>query len=273
MLLFSKIRTRSILRFLQKNYLLSLFLLIIGFVAVVLVYKMLSSKPEYVYAKVKVSQGLWWASTAKPTQWYIHALKKGLTEGSGENPTSKVLNVRYYPSYTPDQFDVYMTVQLTVTYNEKNGKYFFKRSVLNVASPVEFEFPTVSVTGTVIAISEFPFEDKYTEKTVTLSKNYANPSEFAEIQIGDTYFDGEEKVMEILKKEATDSVYSIRDIGPNFIGRTENRKDIVLTVKLKGKESDGKFIFGEEQVIRPGKAFYAATNAFTFSDYTIRKVE
>ncbi len=266
-------RAKPLVAFLRANYLLTLFVGVVGLVGLFLVFKSLFSEPHEVYAKVKVSQGLWWASTAKPSQWYIDALKKGEVETDSGEVVAEILNVRYYPSYVPDQFDVYLTMKLTTTYNKDNGKYIFKRSPLTVASPVDFEFPSVAVSGTVIAMDDSSFEETFVNKTVVLSKNYAHPAEFSEITIADTYFDGEDTMLEIIKKEAVDSVYSIRDIGTNFGGRTENRKDITLTVQMMLQESGGMLFFGEEQIVRPGKEFYGATNNFTFSDYIIRNIE
>lgn len=72
------------------NYFISIFLAVIIFVGFVSVFKLFFTKPTYVYVKVKMGQGLWWASTAKPSLWFVKSLNKGETERDlMGNPTAR----------------------------------------------------------------------------------------------------------------------------------------------------------------------------------------
>lgn len=270
---------KKIWKFLIENYFISIFFACIAFVGIVSIYKLFFVKPTYVYVKVKVGQGLWWASTQKPSMWYIEAFKKIKETQEQEKELtgklqSEILEIRYYPWWGSNQYDVYLLMKLKVTKMGKVGKYNFKRSAIGVGSPVDFEFPSLQFSGTVIDISEKPIKEKYEEKTIILTKRNANPWEYDSIIIGDFYFDGKEKVFEVLEKTAKDTQTLTSDIFGNYPETTpELRRYIFVKAKIKVRKKDGNLIFAEEQIIAPGKTINIATNNFQFSDFMVTKVE
>ena len=66
----------------------------------------------------------------------------------------------------------------------KTGKYNFKRSTIGVGAPIDFEFPNVQFSGTIMTISEKPLIEKYVEKTIYMTKKYAYLWEYDAIHIG-----------------------------------------------------------------------------------------
>lgn len=266
---------KKLLKFLTDNYFLAIFFASVAFVGFVSVYKLFFVKPTYVYAKVKVGQGLWWASTQKPSMWFIDGLKKAKEEYDllGQ-PQAQILSVRYYPWLYQNQYDVYLTLKLKVSKLGKTGKYNFKRSSIAVGSPVDFEFPQAQFSGTIIELSEKPIKEDYQEKIVYLSKPYSYPWEYDGIKIGDKYFDGEEVVVEVLDKSSGESTSVIAPyksiINPTL---SQTRRDIFVKLKIKVKKDRNNFIFGEEQIIAPGKTINLATENFQFTDYLIAGVE
>ncbi|MBI5122625.1 hypothetical protein HZA75_02080 [Candidatus Roizmanbacteria bacterium] len=266
---------KRIWQFAINNYFISIFLAAIAFVAVVSVYKLFFTKPTYVYTKVKVSQGLWWAATQKPSIWFVKAIKKGDAETDlVGKPVAEILSVHYYPWYGSDQFDVYLTLKLKVSKNKKTGKYNFKRSTIGVASPIDLEFPSVQFSGTITDINDRPFKDAYIEKTITLTKKNAYPWEYDVIQVGDKYFDGDQMTFEVLDKKSTDITVQSPDFyGNNSDSTLDLKKYIIVKVKIKVNIIDNQLFFGPEQKIVLGKTLNISTNNFTFNDYTISKVE
>lgn len=266
---------KRVWRFLIDNYFLSIFFACIVFVALVSVYKLFFVKPTYIYAKVKVGQGLWWASTQKPSLWFIDGLKRAKEEYDFLGKTqAQILSIRYYPWWGSNQYDVYLTMKLKVSKLGKTGKYNFKRSAIAVGSPVDFEFPQAQFSGTIIALSEKPIEEKYIEKTIILTKKNANPWEYESIKLGDNYFDGGEKVFEILEKTARDTQTLTSDTFGNYpIEAPELKKYIFIKAKIKVRQEKQKLIFGEEQIIMSGKAINIATDNFQFHDYLIASVK
>jgi hypothetical protein len=265
---------KKLVKFAADNYFLTAFVIIIAFVGVVSVYKLFYTKSTYVYAKVKIGQGLWWAGGAKPSIWMIDALKNEKTEQDllGK-PVAQIMNVRYYPWWGSDQFDVYLTVKLKVSGNVKTGKYNFKRSTIGVGSPIELEFPSIQVSGTIIDLNQEPFADRYVEETIVLSKRNAFPWEYEAIKIGDKYFDGETDVFEILDKKSTDTLNISSDLfGNSNPSITENRRYILVKAKISVKEKNGQLIFGEDQVIHLGKTINISTPNFTFADYIVGEI-
>ncbi|MEK9179376.1 MAG: hypothetical protein AAB893_02820 [Patescibacteria group bacterium] len=109
---------RRLWKFAVVNYFITIFFACIFFVGVVSVYKLFFAKDIYAYTRVKVSQGLWWANTAKPSILMLKAFKKGDVEKSlTGKPSVEILAVRYYPYWGTDQFDVYLDLKLLVSGN------------------------------------------------------------------------------------------------------------------------------------------------------------
>lgn len=263
--------------FARKNYLITLFLLTIVFVGIVSVFKLFSSysQPTFVYAKVKMGQGLWWSGGSKPSIWFVDAIKKGDVETDllGK-PVAQVQKVTYYPWWGTDQFDVYISVKLKVSVNKKTKKYNFKRSTLGVGAPIELEFSSVQLSGTVTDISEKELDEPYVEKQITLTKKWAYPWEYDAIKVGDKYFNGEDTIFEITGKNAQNtSTISNDPYGNSNPNITELKRYITVRAKIKVKEKGGQLIFGEDQIIRPGKLFNFSTPAFTFTDYAVGEIQ
>ncbi|NMB84073.1 hypothetical protein GYA28_02180 [Candidatus Roizmanbacteria bacterium] len=268
-------------KFLIKNYFIVIFIACIAFVGVVSAYKMFFSKPSYVYVKVKVGQGLWWASTQKPNIWFVNALKdiKEEKDLSGK-PTVKVLKIEYYPSIYQSgylgQYDVYITAMLKVSQLGKSGKYNFNRSTIGIGAPIDFEFSKVQFSGTITELSERPLNENYIEKTVYLTKKYASQLEYQDIKVGDEYSNGQEVIFKILEKSAGD----INEL--NIIDRSdsetvdllsEKRLTIFVKATIKVKKTDGKLIFAEEQMVVPQNRFIISTENFVFKDFFVSKIE
>lgn len=266
---------KEILNFFLANYFLSIFFVSIIFVGAVSIYKLFFVKPTYIYAKVKVGQGLWWASTQKPSMWFIEGLKRAKEEYDllGQ-PQAQILSIRYYPTYIQNQYDVYLIMKLKVSKLGKTNKYNFKRSSIGVGSPVDFEFPQAQFSGTIIELSEKFIKDKLIEKEIILTKKNANPWEYESIKIGDFYFDGQEKVFEVVQKTGRDTQTLTADTFGNYpVEQPELKKYIFVKAKILVKEKDNKLIFGEEQTITSGKTINIATDNFQFQDYLIAEVK
>lgn len=257
---------KNLYRFAIKNYFISIFLACIAFVFLVSGYRLFFQKPTYIYVKVKMGQGLWWASTTKPPLWFIKSLNIGDEQmGLLGQPTAEIKTIRYYPTNISNQYDVYLTMKLRVSGNKKTGVYNFNRSPIGVGAPIDFEFPDSQFSGTIISLSDKFIQDKNVNKTVYLYKKGAPTWEFDAIKIGDKFFDGQDNVFEILDKYAADN---------QSLFETNNQtKDITVKAKIKIKDTGRQLLFGEEQVIAPGKTIYVSTKDFTFTNYIITKVE
>lgn len=265
----------SIWKFAVTNYFITVLVLCVGFVGVVSVYKLFIVKPTYIYVRVKVGQGLWWANTNKPNAWFVDAITHAAEEKDLTGaPTAKIVEVLMYPWYGSGQFDVYITAKLKVSKLGSGGKYNYKRATVGVASPIDFEFPGVQFSGTVIQLSTKPIVTVYSEKIVYLTKKYGFPWEYDAIQIGDSYFDGKEKVFEVLDKAMSESsdlnIAEWNTINPELIA---SRNYITLKVRLKGQKTGSQYIFGQEQVISAGKSLNIATSNFNFADFVVAGVE
>ena len=142
-----------------------------------------------------------------------------------------------------------------------------------VGSPIDLSFPTFASAGTVTQLSEKPLDEKNKEKIITLVKRLAFPWEFDAIQIGDSYFDGESNIFEVLDKKYSDSIeYSIESV-PNLPAGAEARRYIEVKARIKVVEKDNQMVFGEEQLIKKGKGINISTSNFTFNEYIVSDIQ
>ena len=271
---------KKIWLFCLRNYFILIFFACIAFVGLVSFYKLFISKPTFVYVKVKVGQGSWWASTQKPSMWFVNAIYNAKQEKDlTDKPIVEVQNVTYYPlvysNSTLSQFDIYITAKLKVSKLGSGGKYNFNRSTIGVGSPIDFEFSSVQYSGTITDLSTQPIIPQYIEKTVYLTKKYAYPWEYDTIQIGDFLNNGKDKIFEVIDKNQSDN----NEIATTEFGKlsslesTELRKYISIKAKIKVEIINDQFVFAEEQIITPGRLINLATPHYAFSDFIVSKVE
>jgi hypothetical protein len=247
--------------------------------------KLATGETHLIYVKIKVSQGLWWATTTKPNLWLAKGIKKGDTEYSllGK-PKAEILEVRYYPFFdetqqTEDKYDIYLKVKLIASYDNRREQYTFHRTAIAVGSAIELETQNSQITGTVIEISENEFEDEYVEKTITLIKEEGyfkdNPYQFDNIKIGDSYFDGEDVVFEIIDKQLKKSVVLVpTSYGTLHEQEVASRQNIIIRVKIKARKKDGQLFFGEEKVLNIGSPLIISTTNTKFDkEYIIGEIK
>lgn len=273
-------QSKKIIKFITHNYLVVLLIGIVFIVCIISIKKLFFSKLSYVYVRVKVSQGLWWAQTAKPNIWLISNIKKGLVQRDLlGNPIATILQVKNYPVSSNNQYDAFIDLKLKVNANNNTKEYSFNRTSIGVGSPIDLEFPSLQISGTITDISTTPVTEEYIEKIIYLTKNYAYPWEYDAIKIGDIYSDGQNIVFKILDKSESmnDQVVSVVeafDFAPSLINsQHESRVNITVKAEVKVVKERDKLVFGEEKLLEVGKPFYISIPSYSFLDYTISKVE
>lgn len=263
--------------FIKKHALLFFFVFCALFIGSFVLYKLFFVKPHYLYAKIKVGQGMWWANTQKPSVWFVKGIEQAEESKDLAGRTiAKVLDVVYYPYViysVTGQYDVYVTAKLKVTTLGKKGMYNFNRDIIGIGSPIYLEFPNVQFAGTVIALSDKPLNEKYVKKTVYLTKRAPLPWEYDQIEIGDTQTNGKEMVFEVLDKSYNGEFTGTSTLSQGWLVNT-NINLFTIKASILVREVNGQYIFAEEQVVAPSKYLVgASTKKFTFSDYYITMVE
>lgn len=259
-----------------KNKLLLSIIIGIGlFVVYVYLLKAPDSPKENIYVKIKLNQGLWWVTNAKPGIWFLDSLKKGEKELDFlKRPIAELVAVRYYhqQNYDLNQFDIYVVVKLSV--DKINNRYIYKRSKIAVGAPIDLDFPSSQVTGTIVAVSSTRTDNIFVERNITLTKKFAFPWEYDAINIGDKYFDGEDNILEITEKEAVDTGLLTTDYyGNSNPAVLEGRKFITVKAKIKlRKNINSQLIFGEEQVVKKNSFANLTTNSYVLMDFVVSDI-
>lgn len=270
-----KLTRKKIVTLIKENYFLLIFIGCIGFVGAVAFYKLFISKPTYVYAKIKVGQGMWWASTQRPSIWFVNAIEEARVQKDlTGKPLVEVLSVSYYPWYGSSQYDVYVTAKLKVSKVSGKGTYNFNRETIGVSSPIDLEFPNIQYSGTITELSSQPLNESYSEKIIYLSKKYTYPWEYDEIQIGDKFKNGNKIIFQILDKAKgeTNEVLT-NDFGNLVSTDAETYRYIIIKAKINVKMESNQLVYGEEYIISPGRSLGFTTEHSTLNDYMISKVE
>jgi len=255
-----------------------LFIILPTLVIVIALLRIVTTKTQYVYAKINVSQGLWWASTNRPNYWFIESLKVGEQEKDlSGNISAELLSFTYYPDITQKTettYNIYLVVKLNVK-KTKEGGLLFNRDKIGVGSPIELNFPSILITGAVMQLSDEPIKDEYVTKIITLTGKDIFPWQYSAIKIGDTYFDGEQEVFKIIDKQAIDTWTLTRDTYGNISTRSlENRKYVTAKAEVRLKKTaNDKLFFGEEQEIMVGTPFGLKTPSFNYHLLDVSKLE
>jgi hypothetical protein len=255
----------KIIKFVKNNILVTAFISIIATIVLITFFMLFFDKSDqFIYARIKVSQGYWWATTTKPKNWYTKSIKKGLKQTNFlGNPTAEIVSVYYYPNQ-PNSFNTYLDVKLKA--NKEDNKYYFNRSQIGISSPIDLEFPGLNISGTIIQLSDSEFKNDDITKVIQLEKELASPWEYNQIQIGDSYSNGNTKVFEIKDK----TIISNKPASLNSFGQIAvNKQHILVTAEIKLKKVKGNYIFGEEQIVRLNQPLEIATSNFYFDNYVI----
>lgn len=233
------------------------------------------SKTESLYVRIKASPGYWWLAGVDTNIWLPESVHKGDKQYDLFGKTqAEVVGVRYYPvAKKEDQYDLYVTARVNVSYNTKTQQYSFNRTQLVVGSPVDLDTTKSHISGTLVAMSKDPFEPKYVEKTVYLTKKGAYPWEYSQIKIGDKYFDGEDTVFEVIGK----SQIPTHSFGEDYFGNNtyktlDPNSYIIVKAKVKLKEDGDKLLFGEENVINSGSTLPISTPSFNYDDFYVERI-
>ena len=265
---------KSVKKFLQANFFWIAIVISIFMVSSVFFYRSFVSKQQYVYTKIKLGQGFWWAATKNPNVWFIEALNNIKQYTSNKrNSSYEVISVRYYPLWDLQQFNIYITLKLNVKKLKNSNEYKFQRSKIAVGSPIDFNLGNIELSGTVINLSEAPITERRIEKTMVILKKNTYEWEYNQIEKEDLYFDGEEVVLKVIDKWKQKSTTIAKDSLENYIGINPKLIDIFVRLKIKLKKTNAGLVFGEEEIIKEGRIFNAALSKTILNKYIIVSLE
>lgn len=258
--------------------LILIFIIIIGITGFYAFSNKIAKPKAEIYLKMKLSQGLWWSSSSNPPIWLADSVKPGdIEKDLFGNDIATVINKTYYssePLKFPNQYEVYITLKLATKQDQGTNKYRYKRNTLAVGSPINVDLASATVTGSVMAISDSPFQEEYLTKKITLINLYGyysdSPNEYDNIKIGDEYFDGQSTAFKITNKYLGPRLTAFADNnGRQVINQLKVNQHIFIDAEIKVKQIDNMFFYGEEQRVTPGANLNIQTNSLDLTKYTV----
>lgn len=268
-------RYKKLFSFLKAYYIIFSVLCILLLIGIIAGYKIFLQKPTYIYTKIKVGQPIWWAVSTKPSIWYMNAMNKGdISYDFLGRSEAEILDKNVYLWSGTEEYDIYLTVKMKVNKNNPYEPFIFNRSVISVGSPIEIQFLKENIKGTIIAVSDHFFKDRFIEKFVYLEKRDAYPSEYAAINIGDFVTDGDQTVFSILNKDITETTnFTSNSYGNSNINTVENRGYITIKAKVKLKQIANKYVLGEEKIVEAGRILDLSLGNYVLKDFFVSKIE
>ena len=269
-------------KFFFKNKLFSIRYLFFGFLAVIgsvvlfSIPRLVSSDASYLYLRLLLEEP---TTRSKVPITYIDKIKKGDMEVN-PFPRAEVLSVRYYPTEPlskSDQYDFILTIKIKLDdTKDKNIVYSFKNTAVKLGSYIELNLPKAHVFGKILDLSENNFNDQYITKTLTLVKvegySSLNKNIYEDIVVGDSYFDGEDKVFQVISKDLED----IQPTSWTYDFYQQERgitKNIIIKAKVRLRQAKGYLLFGNNQVVKTNKLMDISTPTNIYEWFEITKVE
>jgi len=230
--------------------LLPIFLIFIS----LLVWQVVTSKPDYVLVRVKGSPGNWWWVTPRPPDWLVSSIKPGDKEyNTLGRTTAEIITVNIYDAGGPTK-DIYLMVKIAAKLNKRTQRYRYKGEPLVIGGPISLELSKTLFPGIIVDIRDIDSQEekKTVEKILTVRQFDRWPWGFDAIKVGEKMTTGEgEVIAEILDKwkvPAEKEAYT--DTGKILKTYSPIRYDFFIKLKIKAVEEEGELIFREEQYLK-----------------------
>jgi hypothetical protein len=252
------------------------FFIIFLLVSLVSLFKYINKTPDYFYAKVLVKKAA--KDNPYPDFNYTKLIKKDdkIKDFMG-NTEVEVLSVRYYYNNSGDNLNTYkIFLYLKIKKdNNKQTDFIYHKTKIKVGKIIDLDFDKVTVAGEILKIDNKPIQEKYVERIITLwryeGQSQNNPNVFENIKIGESYFDGEDKVFVVLSKELVD--LQMTGANASYFHQRGNMKHILITAKVKLLEEGDLLFFPDGQPVRFRQGLNIFTDHNLFDWYLVVGIE
>lgn len=240
----------------MKNIYLYLFVIISALLIIFIFVKKYFStnNTSEVYVKLKINSVI----NNQKNDWLLPHLKKLKERSLADPEIVKFYNYPYNQEYLGTdtyQENIYLIVKIRPL-KLINNSYVYQRNPLIINSFFDLNIGNVQINALVMDISNQPFEENTVDKYIYLIKDNSSLKEYNAIQLNSKYFNGETNVFEILDK--------------NY---QEATKTIDIKGRIKLKQSDNNYIFGEEEKVLINKRMNIATNDINLNSYLVTGLE
>jgi len=217
----------------------------------------------------------------KTPYWLSEKLAIGQIEKNSRGKTiAEVIDIENYRR-GGEEAEVYLTVKVRAELNKKMSKYVFKGQALDLGTPIELRLSNIYVPGQII--DENIPEKGYEQKEFIITGKWYGQEKWAidRLSTGDkmTNRSNGEVIAEIVEIETqpttTNMFSSIAETSGKqvYIESNPNRKDVLLSIRLKAEKHDGDWYFAGHQIVKPNNELWLYTDEINISELEIQQVK
>ena len=232
-------------------------------------------QPQTVYVTLKLGQGYWWINTPNPPIPLIESLKPNSQAKDLLGHTIATINqVQTFPTLKDGKIINNVYVQLKLKVTQRNQSYYFDRNKVKIGEPITIEFPNLSLTGSVISLTQTKPKTNLQTFKIKLIKQLSFPEEFEQIKIGDSFIQNQNTLFTITHKSCKPTHHIARDSYGNV---TPNTIIDLCFLELEGliqlTPSSLGYVFGQETIVKPGSLITLSTNNSYLINYIVTSLQ
>jgi hypothetical protein len=210
--------------------------------------------------------------------WISDKLKIGQKElDKSGKMIAQIVQIENYERGT-EEANVYLIVKIKTIYQKRQNRYLYKDQYLDLGSAIELDFDNILVHGQIIDNNVPP--EGYPTKNFIITARVRNlePYLYNKIHTGQKFIDRttQEPVAEILSVNLEKPTLVFFGLSGNTISiqqSEENRKDVILKIKIKAYFYDNRWYLGGNQNIKLGNSIGFYCNEYNLFGLEIQNVE
>ena len=186
------------------------------------------------------------------------SFKKGDVEkNSSGKEIARIESVQIYdtPNTIAANKDIYLTILVLTSINQRNGELSYKNQIIKVGSPIVFLFSQGMLSAKIASIGKI--NEKKETRTITVALYNRWPWFADSLKIGDGEMDANgNKTIVLLSKDTKTAEITVTTATGETLLRTDPQKvDMTLTLKVQLQIYDKDLIYHYDEKLAVGQTF------------------
>jgi len=264
---------------------IEIFILISVVMAIIFLVKFFGIKKDWVTIKVEVIPRNWAESYSpygyRTPFWMSDKLNIGqLEKNSSGKVIAEVIDIEKYERGN-EESEVYLIVKVKAQYNKVMGKYLFKGKPLDLGDAIELRLDNIHLFGQIID-KNYPLTS-YKQKEIIIVGRWRAQDKWkiSQVKSGDIMIDQGAgitiaEVLDIKIEPPTKNMIVLS--GLENTGKIEmedniNKKDAVITLKIKVHKQNNRWYFAGHQKIKIGEVIWVYTNNIDINSLEVQEIK